>query len=305
MCEPILAAVLILPAPSAVSAARTHVEARSGALRGAAAGRGLASYGGGDTLGRPGGIAPRRAVCVQVRPNAGLGGGCEVKRLESIAAAAGLTLALGVSSAALAQTPPAQSTVQSEGVAFAGTSVRGGRAITEVNAPFDVVARMIADFTTYREFMPRVEESRVVQRRRGQQDVYFRAPLLDDLGVVWVLERFDVRRTPSSIVIDGHMVQGNLQRMDLHIEASEVPGTRRTRVTLTALAIPGFPLPGSVLATQHTRWTGRALISLRDHAERLAGIASISPSHPGRAMPPHATGARPPNGGGPVAPRRD
>jgi hypothetical protein len=228
--------------------------------------------------------------------------------------AVSITLGFTLSGVGWAQTPVATpppaapvrpapaAPVQVQETTVPGLAAHGARATTEINAPFDVVAGVVTDFANYREFLPQVRQSRVIARRANQQDVYFQVPLLDNFGTVWMLDRFDVRRTPNSVVVDGHMVNGNMSRFDCRIEAAEIPGTRRTRVAVQMLAVPTFPVPASFLTMQHSRWTGRGLEAIRDRAERLAGLAAISSSRPASNVSPAATTRRPGgSGGGPAS----
>ena len=107
-------------------------------------------------------------------------------------------------------------------------------------------------------------------------ELYVQVQLLRNLGILWAVSRFSVVRTASALVIDGHMVQGNVSRFDLHVDARPVAGTAHTRVTVQMLGVPTFFFPDSLVAQQQTRWTGRTLSTMRDRAESVA--ASLRPS---------------------------
>jgi hypothetical protein len=196
---------------------------------------------------------------------------------------------------------PAPRSLEVTQVTVPGVNIRAARVSTEFNAPFEVVSRVVLDFPAYHEFLPQVRESRVVQRRRGQQDVYLGVPLLDGFPGLWALDRFDIQRGPNNVVVDGHMVNGNMTRADVRIEATAVPGTNRTQVTLQVLGIPSFPLPTGFLNVQQGRWGSRGLTAMRDRAEHVAGLAAIAPGVAPAASHPHpaATTQRPDSGGGP------
>ncbi len=187
---------------------------------------------------------------------------------------------------------PAAAPMDLQAVVRPGTDVRAGRVATVINASFDTLTNVLLDFSRYREFLPQVAESRVIQRRHGQVDVYFRVPLLDNLGQVWSLVRFGVTRSPSSLVIDGQQVQGNMRRFEYRIEAEEIPGTPRTRVTLQLLGLPGLPLPTSYLTNQHGRWAVRGMTALRARSERAAGLAAIGVRRPPPGTSGNATSGR-------------
>ena len=162
-------------------------------------------------------------------------------------------------------------------VAVQGSDIQAGISVAEVSAPFSVVSAVLQDFGSYRLFLPRLNESRVVRRRRGEADVYLRAELLEGLGVVWSLQRFRVTRAHGSILVEGERVDGTMRRFDVRIEAVEVSGTNRTRIAVRLLGVPPFPLPSSYLTRMHGRWTARALRAL---AGRVEGLAASQARHP-------------------------
>jgi hypothetical protein len=145
-----------------------------------------------------------------------------------------------------------------------GTDVRAGVAVGELDASFATVSATLLDFASYRHFLPRINESRVVRRRRGESDVYLRAELLEGLGTVWSLQRFTVTRATGSLLIVGTRVDGTMRRFDVRIEASEIAGTGRTRLAVQLLGLPPFPLPTGYLTRMHGRWTARSFRALRD-----------------------------------------
>jgi ribosome-associated toxin RatA of RatAB toxin-antitoxin module len=176
------------------------------------------------------------------------------------------------SSGSAAPTAPESSAsgVITEQVEVEGTNIRAGKVTTEFNAPLAIVTETLTDFAHYNEFLPQVRESRVVQRRRGQADVYLNIPLLNNLGVMWVLARFNVQRSPGQLVISGSMVQGNFERFEFKLEATEIAGTGRTRVVMTALGTPTFPFPDAIVNRSQMYWAGRGLVAFRQRAEQRA-----------------------------------
>jgi ribosome-associated toxin RatA of RatAB toxin-antitoxin module len=173
---------------------------------------------------------------------------------------------------------PSAPTLEVEQVPVPGTTIQAGRVTAEVQAPFEVVAAVLTDFAHYHEFLPQVDQSRVVQRRRGQVDLYLQARLRNSTSVLWSLARFTVRRTPGSLVIEGGAVQGNLSRLEVRFEATAVPGSPRTRVVMQLLGIPTFPLPEGLLSSQQSRWAVRGMEALRARAERTAAATRTNPA---------------------------
>ncbi|MDP3278326.1 MAG: hypothetical protein Q8Q09_24270 [Deltaproteobacteria bacterium] len=166
-----------------------------------------------------------------------------------------------------------------------GTDVLAGVAVTEIRAPFASVAAAIQRFDQYREFLPRIVESRTVHRNRAETDVYLRADLPDGLGPLWALVRFRVTRAHNSMRIVGERRDGTLRRFELQIDASAVVGTDTTRVALRILGLPPWPLPSGFLSRQHVRWTGRTLRALQRRIE--GSVPTITQSAPG--TPANAT----------------
>jgi hypothetical protein len=172
---------------------------------------------------------------------------------------------------------PSASDIEERTTPVAGTDVQAGLVVAEIDAPFSIVSATLLDFASYRQFLPRITESRVVRRRRGETDVYLRAELLDGLGVVWALERFRVTRATDSLLIEGVRLDGTMQRFDVRIEAAAIAGTERTRMAVQLLGIPPFPLPSSFLTRMHGRWTARSFRALRDWVQVQRSRTSAAP----------------------------
>lgn len=139
----------------------------------------------------------------------------------------------------------------SSSVEVPGITVRRGRAETIIDAPFEVVARAVLDFAHYNTFMPRVTEARVVRRNRADTDVYLQVPLRGELGVIWSLVRVNAQRTPNRLELDGHAIDGNMERFESTTVLERLPGpTPRTRMQFTLLALPRLPFPSSVFTRE-------------------------------------------------------
>ena len=145
--------------------------------------------------------------------------------------------------------PPPTVVATSEEVA--GLSVRRGRSETVIDAPLEVVARAVTDFARYDTFMPHVRDVRVVRRNRADTDIYLQVPLRGSLGVVWALVRVNTRRAPGRLELEGHAIDGNMERFESTTTLERVPGaTPRTRMVFTLLALPRLPFPSSVFSRE-------------------------------------------------------
>ena len=132
-----------------------------------------------------------------------------------------------------------------------GLSVRRGRSETVIDAPMEVVARAVTDFSTYETIMPHVREVRVVHRNHADTDLYMQVPLRGSLGAVWALVRVNVRRTPGRLELVGHAIDGNMERFESTTVLERLPGaTPRTRMMFTLLALPRLPFPSSVFSRE-------------------------------------------------------
>lgn len=132
-----------------------------------------------------------------------------------------------------------------------GIAVRRGHAETVIEAPFEVVSRAVLDFAHYNTFMPHVTEARVVRRNRADTDVYMQVPLRGQLGVMWSLVRVNARRAPDRLELNGHAVDGNMDRFESGTLVERLPGPQpRTRLVFTLLALPRLPFPSSVFTRE-------------------------------------------------------
>lgn len=177
-----------------------------------------------------------------------------------------------------------------------GTLVRRGRSETIINAPMDVVARAMTDYSRYSEFMPHVRESRVVHRNRSATDVYVQVPLGGSLGVIWALLRVDARRQSDRLELVGQTVDSNMDRFETRSLIERLPGPEaRTRLVFEVLALPRLPFPSSVFTREMRDAARTVAYNLRTRVERQLAINTLpaSPASPTAAqLPPNATSSR-------------
>jgi hypothetical protein len=175
--------------------------------------------------------------------------------------------------------PAATQAYETRSVAVDGTDVQAGLVIGEIDAPFALMSVVLTDYVNFRHFLPRIVDSRVVRRRRHETEVYLRAELLENFGVIWAHARFAVTRASDSLRVEGERIDGTLLRFQVRLEAAAITGTNRTRVAVQILGIPSFPLPSGYLTRQHARWTGRAFEALKSYAEARAQAAAQPRAH--------------------------
>lgn len=178
--------------------------------------------------------------------------------------------------------PVAPEVVTAGGEEVPGLAVRRGRSETVIDAPLEVVAREMTDFPRYAEFMPHVNEARVVHRNRADTDVYMSVPLSPSLGVIWALVRVHVARAPGRVELTSQAVDGNMERFETHTVMERVDGpVPRTRLTFRILALPRLPFPSSVFTREMVDAARTVANNLR---ARVATVTALTaPGSPARA----------------------
>lgn len=185
--------------------------------------------------------------------------GCAARQGGAGGPAGGATRDASAAQHAMDAAAPTESAWIVEQVEIEGSSVRAGRVQGVLRAPFEQLVATALDFAHYREFFPYLMESRVVQRRRDEVDVYLRLELRNNLGTLWSLTRFTVARRPGHVTIRGELVDGNLQRFDVEFEVEATQDSQVSLVTLTLLGVPPMTLPSFLMSSQQARWAERVL----------------------------------------------
>jgi len=143
-------------------------------------------------------------------------------------------------------------------------SVRAGRAMAVIDAPFDVVMAAITDYGRYRQFMPHFNRSRVLSRRGNNALVYLQARVLRGSTTLWAQTRMYARRPRGQTrIIEGRMREGNMEHFVARFEATPIDGGERTFLSFQLLIDPDLPVPASVLSDQNLRNAHRVIVTLR------------------------------------------
>ena len=87
-----------------------------------------------------------------------------------------------------------------------------GGAIIGVNGPMKKVLAEVQKFRKYNRILPRLQQSRIITKRKGTTDVYMRAPILNGVAHIWLHARFPppLRWRKKGVQVVGRMVKGNL-----------------------------------------------------------------------------------------------
>ncbi len=154
-------------------------------------------------------------------------------------------------------------------VSAPGTRVRSGRATGLVDAPAELVLRVVQDYARYAEFLPNFQASRVLSQRGAQAVVYLEAGVLHNTTTLWAQMRLRPRAPVTNADgtttwrVEATMVTGNVERMAALWELTAVDGGARTLVSFEFLVEPDLPFPSSVMTGQNVAAARRTLGRLR------------------------------------------
>ena len=141
--------------------------------------------------------------------------------------------------------------------------------IVRVHAPLDVAYAVAMRFDEYKELIPDVEQSTVVDKHPeiSATDLYLRIPTFSH-DYVWAVIRF---RPAGAYAYRGDQVQGNLD--DLRIHWRLVPdGPRGSIAQFELLADPHMPIPRAWLLPELRDGVRIMLERFRTKAERAATL---------------------------------
>ncbi len=126
---------------------------------------------------------------------------------------------------------------------------RFGHAEAIVAAPPDEIRGPARDFAHYKDLSNgRIRNSRLVDRRPGETDVYLQVPVLHGMITLWQIIRFtEVRRAADGTeAFTGTLVSGNVRAAEMTIKFRPA-GVSRSIVECDLLVTPEFMAPQSVI----------------------------------------------------------
>ena len=148
------------------------------------------------------------------------------------------------------------------------SDMNAGAARVNVDAPEDVVRSVVVDYKNYATFMSRFEKSRIVGRSGDKTDVYLQVPILKGAAKVWAIVRFEpVKEVNGTEVVEGHMLKGNVKRLDATWRLKKLDDTT-TNVVLELLIVPDMPVPDSLVVPEVRFAAAKAVEGSRDEAEK-------------------------------------
>jgi len=150
------------------------------------------------------------------------------------------------------------------GTAESRTNVAYGLAVGVVEAPTDVVMRIITDYDRYSEFLPHFRQSRVLSRRGNNALVYMQASVIRSTATLWAQVRIFARRPRGEMrIIEGRMVTGNMDQFVARWEVTPLDGGSRTLVRFRILVEPDLPFPGSIFTSENVKAARQTIAALR------------------------------------------
>jgi ribosome-associated toxin RatA of RatAB toxin-antitoxin module len=154
-------------------------------------------------------------------------------------------------------------TIRSNTVEQAQSSVRWGRAMGIVDAPLADVLEVVQNYAGYQSFMPHFKVSKVLSQRGATAIVYMQASIARDTMNLWAQMKVGPRpNIGDTRVIEGKMVQGNMDAMLARWEITPIDG-KRTLVAFQLLMDPKVPLPSSFVSTENETATKKTIRALR------------------------------------------
>jgi ribosome-associated toxin RatA of RatAB toxin-antitoxin module len=148
------------------------------------------------------------------------------------------------------------------------SDTNAGAARVNVDAPEELVRQVVLDYKNYANFMSRFEKSRIVGRSGDKTDVYLQVPILKGAAKVWAIVRFEpVKEVNGTEVVVGHMIKGNVKRLDATWRLKKLDDTT-TNVVLELLIVPDMPVPDSLVVPEVRFAAAKAVEGSRDEAEK-------------------------------------
>lgn len=153
-------------------------------------------------------------------------------------------------------------TIQTQLVDYPQLSVKWGRALGIVDAPLKDVLALVQDYGGYHAFMPHFKVSKVLSQRGQSALVYMQASIANNTMNLWAQMKVGPKPNEGDTrVIEGKMVEGNMDAMFARWEITPIDGAR-TLVAFQLLMDPKLPLPAGFISSENeiaSRKTIRAL----------------------------------------------
>jgi ribosome-associated toxin RatA of RatAB toxin-antitoxin module len=148
------------------------------------------------------------------------------------------------------------------------SDIEAGAARIRVKASASTLVGLVTDYGHWGEFISRFEKVRVVGRTADTVDVYLQVPILKGAAKIWAVVRFSPpKEIGTERVIEGHMVKGNVERLDAKWRIIQVD-QETSELHLQMLLVPKLPIPGSLVTGEVAYAADKAVIDVRAAAEK-------------------------------------
>lgn len=148
------------------------------------------------------------------------------------------------------------------------SGIEAGAARIRVNASTSAVVNVVTDYSHWHEFISRFDKVRVVSRTAETVDVYLQVPILKGAAKIWAVVRFTAPRSVGTeSVIEGHMVKGNVERLDAKWRVIQIDA-QTSELHLQMLIVPKLPVPGSLVTGEVAYAADKAIIDVRAAVEK-------------------------------------
>jgi len=153
-------------------------------------------------------------------------------------------------------------------------SIDTGGAAIYVNAPIDVVRRIVMDFRNYEKTIKSFKQSKLLSRNKGVSEVYLEVPILHGAATVWVVA-----------LIGQPVIEGNEEKITARMLRGNVDDFRavwrlravdadHTIVKLELLVDPSLPAPASLVTPELCTASDNAVTGVRKQSEKVHRAAT-------------------------------
>jgi ribosome-associated toxin RatA of RatAB toxin-antitoxin module len=160
-------------------------------------------------------------------------------------------------------------------VPMEGSNIATGQAIIVVDQPIGEVLPIVLDYANYVHFMPNFTKSKVLAQRGSRAMVYMEVSVARGMYTLYgQLNLAERPRDGSSRVVEGRLVDGNIDAFDASFTLTPTDDGAGTEIDFKIYVDPDLPLPSSVFSRENERAAGRAVRALRARvAQTLGGSA--------------------------------
>jgi len=156
-----------------------------------------------------------------------------------------------------------------------GSNIASGRAVIVVDQPIEEVLPIVLDYANYVQFMPNFTRSKVLAQRGSRAMVYMEVTVAKGMYTLYGQLNLDERPQDDGVrVVEGRLVDGNINAFNASFRLTPVDGGRRTEIDFTIYVDPDLPLPSSVFSRENERAADRAVRALRQRMTENPGGAA-------------------------------